>query len=586
MKKALSLVLVLVMLPLALTAGCSPTEKASSSSIYSLAASGGSLAATANGTRHLILTGVAPTATRYVMRQPNREDFTLETSRLVSRWNATFKNGQPVGALSIDASAGEDAAVMTLRDPAYDVGAGIFTCTVGEAPSTGSTWQGTSVAQVPSTFSAVTLFIDQQAGSSASTPILVRDGAVSISFRGIYYYVNIDMTRGVSHYEIGQQYARAINRMNPDAEFRISTYISSMILVLATAHGVSGSQIVRRAQEIRRNLPKEYADEIDGLASGMKSIFPLSATNLMYLYNLLPDVFRWSQCSAFGAWGASSSTGSNVVYRTLDWYEGALDEMTEAQAITRYHYQDRDVHMIGGLGHLGCLTGISTTDQQGRGGTMGAIMDANVTGTSYSAKGCRSYNFDLRWALEHLNTKEEIAGFMADKPYTFSNVILLADSGNTAVLENNVTGLGEAPSRAVRNDSSPLNPGIAWGYPSMLGAVNSFCLLGQVDNFSKGINGEINRERWQLLRKQIDGLYAANGSYTLTPEDVKRVMLSYHGPRPGSLEADEGDLYNQQSQQMALYVPAEGFLQVFFKPLDGSTPKVPTFTQIPLHRAP
>jgi hypothetical protein len=350
---------------------------------------------------------------------------------------------------------------------------------------------------------------------------------------------------------------------------------------MATEHDISGRDLIARADEIKRALPKEYSEEIDGLASGMKSYFPLSASHLMYLYNLLSDVFRASQCSALAAWGSSSATGTNIVDRNLDWYEGLVDEMVELHAITRYHFPDRDVQMIGALGHLGCITGIATREPTGRNGIMGALMDADVTGSNYSASGCRSYNFDMRYCLENFNTKEEMAAYMSDKPYTFDNLILLADSNNTIVVENNISGKGTSPSRAARDDNSRLNPGIAWGYPGMVGAVNGFCLAGQVNNFSKGTNGEINLERWSLLRKKIDG-HNAGVARPWTPQDVREVMTSYHGRRPGSLSLDQGDLYNQQTQQIALYVPAQGLLQVFFKPLDGTTPREPGFVQIPL----
>lgn len=584
MRRALSVAVVLLLAVVPVLSGCGNSAKVGRSSIYTVASASGKLMQ-AGGALTLELSGVSPTSTRYVMR-PNREDFTVTTNKLISSWGKTFGDST-VAALSIDAHAGDDAAVMSLGNPKYDDEKGTLSFSVGEAPAGDgpATWKGESVSALPGSFTASTLFIQQASDDAVATPILVEDGAVSMSFRGQYYYVNVDMTRGVSHRELGEQYARAMNRINRDAEFRISIYVNTMILLLATEYGVSGSELIKRADQIKKNMPREYLDEIDGLASGMRSYFPLSASNLMYLYNLLSDVFRWTQCSAMGVWGPSSSAGTNVMYRTLDWYEGMVDEMTEIHAITRYHYADRDVHIIGALGHLGCITGISTTDAEGRNGIMGAIMDANVSGTKYSAEGCRSYNFDLRSALERLGTKEEIAAYLSDKPYTFSNLILLADSAKTIVLENNISGEGEAPSRAVRDDVSVLNPGIEWGFPAMIGAVNAFCLKGQVNNFSRGVNGEINVERWNLLRKRIDELNDSANGYSLTPEDVKEIMMSFAGRRPGSLEADEGDLYNQQSQQMAFYIPRDAFLQVFFKPLDGSTPKEPKLVNIPLERA-
>lgn len=576
------LILIIAIVP----AGCVKGKRESTTSIYSLASAGGTLEENGEGGYTLRLDGMSQTAMRYTMR-PNREAGPVKTSTFVKSWDETFGSGSAVAALSIDVAAGEDAAVMTLSDPVHDAGAKTLTFRVEEesAHGGGSSWVGKPVSQLPSGFAAATLFIEQGSGEPSATPILVREGAVSISFRGPYYYVNIDMTRGDSRYRTGQQYAEAINRMNPDAGFRISTYVSTLMVLLATEYDISGSELLARAAEIKKSLPQEYAHEIDGLASGMKSYFPLSSSDLMYLYSMLPDVFRWSSCSSLAAWGPSSTTGTNIVHRTLDWYEGLLDELTEIQAVVRYHFADRDVHIIGALGHMGCITGISTADPEGRNGIMGAIMDADVTGSEYSSSGCRSYNFDLRYALEHISSTEEIAGFMVDRPYTFSHVVLLADAGETILLENNVSGWGDRPSRAVRRDDSVLNPGIEWGYPSMISAVNGFCLAGQVNNFSKGLNGEINVERWALLREKIEELQAERGRLVLSPEDVMEIMLSYRGSTPGSLEADEGDLYNQQTQQMALYVPSEGLLEVFFKPLDGSTSGAPAFINIPLERA-
>lgn len=72
-------------------------------------------------------------------------------------------------------------------------------------------------------------------------------------------------------------------------------------------------------------------------------------------------------------------------------------------------------------------------------------------------------------------------------------------------------------------------------------------------------------------------LNRASGNEVLTPRE-----LSFHAKRPGSLSDDEGDLHNRQTQQMMMYVPAESRMDVFFQPLDGSTPLAPVFLSIPL----
>jgi hypothetical protein len=61
-------------------------------------------------------------------------------------------------------------------------------------------------------------------------------------------------------------------------------------------------------------------------------------------------------------------------------------------------------------------------------------------------------------------------------------------------------------------------------------------------------------------------------------------MCSYHGHGPGSLLLNDGDLYNLQTQQMMLYIPADRSLKAFIKPKQGANPADPSpyFYNIPL----
>lgn len=414
---------------------------------------------------------------------------------------------------------------------------------------------------------------------SPALPTKVQDSAVTIESNGPYYLVTIDLRAAGSHFRAGQQYGRCIKKLVPDYESILGSYLWQ----LATFQGLWFNTVPERIELVKPQLEAVYREELDGLASQMERTTDWTAPQLVYGFNLIPDVFRKTQCNAFGAWGNASATGQCVAYRTLDWWGGLWKiRIPGIQAVTKLIYPDKTVWLIGALGHLGCITGINYNT-----GVMGAILDADV-GTDYRAAGMRSYNFDLRTALENSATKEDIAAFLKDpaKAYAFDHLIFLADEKNCVILENNISGTGANPQRAVRTDASPLGDGIAWGHPQMIGAVNCFMLRGQPDNFSKGPHKAINTKRWALLLKRTAAKIDESPGGKVTPEGVRELMCSYWGKRPESLLTKHGDLYNSDTQQMMLYVPAERSLRVFFKPKDNSAPvdAGPVFVTVPLGR--
>jgi hypothetical protein len=394
---------------------------------------------------------------------------------------------------------------------------------------------------------------------------IIQDSAVSIENKGTYYLVTLDMTQGFSHYRIGQQYGRCIKKVVTDYE----TILGAYLYELATYQYIDTGNISERIGNIKPQLDANYRDEMDGIVSQFNGTSDWSAYEIVYGINLVSDVFRYTQCSAFGCWGEASKTGENIAYRTLDWYGGSV--IPTIQSVTKIKYPDKTIYLIGILGHLGCITGINYQN-----GIMAAILDADVE-TSYQSPGLRSYIFDLRKALETESTKEGIADYLK-KPefaYAFDHIIFLADETNCMILENNISNAGIQPQRAIRVDTSDLNPGISWNYKNIIGAVNCFMLHGQVNNFSVGINGIINTQRWDLLLQKTDNLLQLNNNQ-LSAENVREIMCSYWGEEPASLYMDNGDLYNTDTQQMARYIPARRSLKVFFKPKDNSTPKDPS----------
>jgi len=402
----------------------------------------------------------------------------------------------------------------------------------------------------------------------SSVPVVDKTfntGAVTITDKGSYYFVTLDYTGKMTPHEMGEQYGRCILQAVPDFESVIGYYLFE----IATIEGLWGNTVPDRTHILQKNLDQDSRDELDGLVSVMKGAWSWKPKDEIYAYNFLPDVIRTSQCSAFGCWGDASANGKNIVGRNLDWFGGLFkQELPAIQAITRIRYPDRTIYLFGALGHLGCITGISAKT-----GILAGVLDSDVEGTLYSAAGCRSFNFDLRRALEKSATMDEIAGSLMDtaRKYTFSHLIVLADEKKTTILENNISGAGVHATRALRHDTSGLNPGIEWNHPHMIGAVNGFMLNGQVNNFAQGKHAKINTRRWELLLNKVNQLVKRSAG-RLTTIDVREIMTSFHDKEPGSLFLNAGDLYNLQTQQILVYTPGERTVQVYLKPKSGDNP--------------
>jgi hypothetical protein len=405
---------------------------------------------------------------------------------------------------------------------------------------------------------------------------LPPDSAVTIQSKGPYYLVTIDYRSGITPFEAGRQYGLRIKETVHDYEKILGVYMWQ----LATGQWLWGNTIPNRIDHIKPMLDSGFLEELNGMSSVMEETKAWTPDQLIFGFNLMPDVFRANQCSALGCWGEKSANGKTIAYRTLDWWGGLVyQKLPSIQAVTKIIYPDCTVFLIGVLGHLGCITGINYQT-----GIMAAILDAGSEEDYYSA-GCRSYNFDLRHALEKSANKEEIANYLADsdKNYAYNHLIFLADQNNCKILENNTSGIGVSPRRALRSDTSMLNPGIFWNFPGMIGAVNSFILRGQIDNHLQGKHSNVNTERWELMQDKTSATLMEKNQ-KLTDEDLQEIMCSYHGEGPKSLIGGHGDLYNSNTQQMMLYIPEERSLEVYFIPLNGKNPRdpKPLFVRIPL----
>lgn len=385
--------------------------------------------------------------------------------------------------------------------------------------------------------------------SPAATP------HVQITNTGKYYSVVLDYSAGTTAYALGQEYGTALKTALPTIETLIDGYEADMLGDSATLY----QAVLTRARAIKPQLDTAYREEIRGIASR----FSGGTTNTMgdgkvsqdelLLLNLIPDVARTTQCSAFSVFGARSATGKTITARLLDW--GTESQLPRLQAVTTIRNGTSSVCLIGYLAFQGALTGFSDE------GVFAGVLDSE-TGAAYpSPTGLRSYPFDLRHALETQATLATAAAYMssASRHYAFNHNVLFSDTNTSRVLENDLSG-----TRALRTPSSALNSGITWGLSNALGCVNSFVLKGNHDNHT----GEPwNYLRWNNGRTQL----SAKGK-TVTVAELKAVAC-YR-------TEDDGCIYHDGNQMIVLFQPATRALQIAFRPRNNVLPAVPAFTAV------
>ncbi|MBN2079043.1 MAG: hypothetical protein JW838_08750 [Spirochaetes bacterium] len=377
-----------------------------------------------------------------------------------------------------------------------------------------------------------------------------------------------------SAYEVGARYGEIIKSLEPGYEFLIDAYLED----ISSVDGYAA--VMARVAEFKPDIPEEYRDEIEGLASR----FSPGAGNVtgdgrlsvdeVYAFNLIPDIIVMTPaCTALSVHDGFSSTGSPLVGRVLDWYGGtARNYLAPLQAAVTIWVPPprRSICLIGYLGFLGVITAINNRD------VFGAIIDSPLT-PGYTAVDKRSFAFDLRYAMENFEMKYEMADYMKDpaRDYAFNHLIFLADATDALLVENDV----KKPYRATRTPLSPLNPLVTWEYPDALGAVNSFLLVESTDNHTVY---SVNTARWQSLRTLLSTL-GVDG--VITPGEFELILGFDNGDGPDSMAT--GDIYNYYppskwgTQQIVIFEPAAGALRVFFCPRSGVLPGDPVFTDIP-----
>lgn len=392
--------------------------------------------------------------------------------------------------------------------------------------------------------------------------------AVKIVNRNTYYEVILDFQKQPSHRKMGEIYGKKILETVPNFESLIDSFIQEKI----PSDELFASVFLPRINDIKPQVPQQYQDEIEGMASA----FSGGSQNRLgdgkisrdeiYLMNLISDVLRPSQCSAFGVYGPRSATGNTIASRTMDWTTGSRYQMAQIQAAITFKNGKSSFCSIGWLGNMAVITGIN--DNQ----VFAGILDAG-TGKPYTSVGKRSYPFDIRTALETCSTLEDVGNYLKtpERSYTYSHLIYLCDPRICTVLENNI-GSGDNCIRELRTAKSVLNDGIEWGIDNAIGVVNSFMLKGNFDNHT---SEPYNTKRFENIKKE---LLSKGDKVNL---DQVKSIASFHQDDIQNLVY--GDLYLKFTHQIVIFEANKPHLQVFFHSRSGFQPNVPTFDRVPLH---
>ncbi len=195
--------------------------------------------------------------------------------------------------------------------------------------------------------------------------------------------------------------------------------------------------------------------------------------------------------------------------KVIDRFSCHSGQMNYLNAVVHLDTGATKIVAIGWLGLLGVQTGINGN------GIFATSLNSPVA-QSLAATGRRSLSLDMRKALETGNTLTAVAEYLQDgnKTYGFSHNIFLADRSRAMVLENDFDAL-----RALRDETSILNPGVAWGIGNALACVNSFVLAGNHDNHTPTA---VNVARWESFKTQL----AAAGDQKNSPSANRFSRLS------------------------------------------------------------
>ena len=402
------------------------------------------------------------------------------------------------------------------------------------------------------------------------------DGYVTMTDRGNYFEVVIDVRGGHSLADAASEYVDKLREVQPNFEYLGDSYINDLLTAelgddLPIPSSMVYQYVLQRVEDFKSQLPEEYRDLIQGVGEKLNG----GTTNVLgdgklsvdevFLLNLSGDVVRATQCSSLSVWGSRSATGGTITTRNFEWSAGSDNQLAKLQAVTTIKTDDGSVCTVGFLGLFAAVSLINNH------GVFAALLDS-PSGATYSSSDKRSYPFDLLYAMLHYGTIEEIAAYLADSEhhYAYNHNIIFSDGSRALVLENNFSGSGSDMHRALRAWDSELQEGVTWGFDNALCVVNSFLLKGNHHNQDMPLTG--NQSRWERYKT----LLSESGQ----PVDQARMeaIAGGDGSGPGDIES----IYQDSEIQIIVVQPGVPSWRIFFRPKDGDLPTVPSFEDVPI----
>lgn len=392
-----------------------------------------------------------------------------------------------------------------------------------------------------------------------------RPGIVNINWNGTFTEVTMDF-RDSTHKEMWSLYIEKLLKVFPNLEADYDAWF------VRSMDRKTYRDRLHKLQYLKPQVPKEYQDEIEGMASNfsggtdnIRGDGKLSIDELYYI-NLYIDIIMTGGCSVISVFGPSSVTGRNMVVRLADWYPRTDN------AVFIIRNGDKSIVNIGRL--LRSITaGTAFNDE----GVFAALLASETSlSADFESKSYSSVMIDIRYALENFSTLEEIAKYLSSREYTFSHQVFLADSKTGKVLENK---LNDGGIRALRGASSKLGENIDWEFDNAVAAVNTFFLE---ENYRKsGTDPRWTNIRHELACKLRKSEHGEVGKVTLN--ELKEIATFYNRGEGGDYPGlTIGDIYNSMTQHIVLFEPGTFHLEVFFRNGSASPIRNPSFTTVPV----
>lgn len=410
---------------------------------------------------------------------------------------------------------------------------------------------------------------------------------VTIQKKSTHYEVTVNFKNGSTIESSAEEYGKKILQLCPDYETLLDSYLQELILMQAmrsdeaiqqeVQQGIQNegletfsdlriflnekhpelvpaiyNTLISNSKLVLKNTKQEYVDEIAGVSKAFtgKDTDVLGDGKLSHneylLINFMTDVFRPVQCSAVSVFGNYSENNKTIIGRNLDWYIGSERQLSKLSAVITYKKNGKhSICNVGFLGFIAVVTGYNDS------GLFMATLDSGTNAPQTDFGKISSYTMNIRECLEVETNIDTGYQMFLNKDYAYNFNITFADKNSSKVFECNISGNGSNMRRALRAYDSELNPGITWGIPNAVGAVNSFLLKGNCDNFTG-----MDEPRWNSIKSEL----TKKGS-KVSFDELKEVIAYHKNAVPGD---DASDLFVADNCHSIVFQPEDLKTEIAF----------------------